>query len=122
VAREGREHPAAKAIENALRDASRSQSWLGGAVAVEEGNADKPYSQAAVSGWLDNITNQPPARIFAIERALGRKPGTLSRLLGYLPADARNVTTVVDAIDADPLLDDRARFTLRTMYQAEIRR
>src|SRR5688500_13111052 len=45
-------------------------------------------SESAVSQWITG-TNEPTRRkVFAIEKALGVQPGTLSRHLGYLPVDA----------------------------------
>lgn len=113
-------HPVAALIDEALQRLGKNQAWLGAQVAAleERGN---PYSQPAVSDWLARIDEQLPGRVFDIEQALGVKPGVLSRLLGFVPADSRPAKTVEAAIDADPLLDDRGRRLLKAML-AELRR
>jgi transcriptional regulator with XRE-family HTH domain len=67
-------------------------------------------SSAAVSLWLnsDSLTIKPD-NVFAIERALELAPGSLSRLLGYLPVDAAPAVTPEEAIVADATLSDDAR-------------
>lgn len=115
LASEGRRHPVAAVIEQALRRLDRSQGWLGAEVARIEGR-ENPYSQATVSQWLDRITEQLPGRVFAIEEVCDMKPGSLSRQLGFLPVDARPVKSVGEAIDADARLDDRGREALRVLY------
>lgn len=92
-------------IADALRSADKTQGWLGMQVAEREGR-DNPYTQASVSGWLDRIEEQPPARVFYIEAVLGMKAGHLSRRLGYLPVDAKPARSVEDALEADDSIPD----------------
>lgn len=61
-----------------------------------------------------------PAKVFALERAIGTRPGELSRFLGYMPVDAESIPdcSVTDAIAADPSLTPEARRALRAVYQS----
>lgn len=102
-------------LDQLLQERKRGRSWLGAEVARIEGS-DEPISGASVSKWVGG--NPPaPGRVFAIEEALDIEPGMLSRLLGYLPADARSVTTTADAIAADPALTPLARRALLAAYR-----
>jgi hypothetical protein len=83
--------------------AGRPQGQFGGEVAKQEGRSQH-YSQQQVSNWVQG--NEPnPRQAIAIEKALGVRPGTLTRLLGYLPLDARTTKTVNEAVAADPSLE-----------------
>lgn len=59
-----------------------------------------------------------PAHAFAVEGALGMEPGRLSRLLGYVPAEWDPPTVLADVLDADPLLGEKDRRMLLTMYRS----
>lgn len=63
-----------------------------------------------------------PYFVFMIEEALRVKPGTLSAILGYIPARARPVTTVPDAIDADDGLTPTQREDLIDVWEGMRRR
>lgn len=67
--------------------------------------------------WMRGRREPPRSTVFEIEAFLREKPGTLSRLLGYLPPSARAVTTVEDAINADPRLTPTKRGYLLTLYR-----
>lgn len=101
----------------ALRTAigTRTQAWVG-AETARHLRLDTPISQSVVSEWVNGSRTPDPQTVFALEVALGQQPGSLSRLLGYLPADAVAATTVEEAIDADPALDARARRALKNLY------
>ena len=103
------------AVARALDEQGHSRSWLGAEVARLEGLGD-PISGASVSKW---VGGNPPApdRVFVIERALGMKPGALSRHLGYLPASARSTRTVLDALADDGDLSDMARQVITAVYR-----
>lgn len=60
-----------------------------------------------------------PHTVFALETAIGLRPGELSRFLGYMPVDTESVPdcTVTDALAADPALTTRARQLLRDTYR-----
>lgn len=55
--------------------------------------------------------------VFAIEKALELGPGTLSRLLGYLPAEATDVLTVPAAVEVDPHLTVLGRRVVLKVYE-----
>lgn len=80
-------------------------------------------SQPTVSFW-ESGTHEPEAEmVFAIERAIGVKPGSLSRHLGYVPADvdpAQLALDVVSSIQNDPLLTREARRRLVGLYKLEV--
>lgn len=74
-------------------------------------------TDSSVYYWM-SATNEPSrAKVFAIERVLGLKPGSLSRHLGYLPVGAKDVKTVADAIASDGALDERGRRALLALYR-----
>ena len=106
-------------INDALADQDKGQSWLGVRVAEIEGRSE-PFSQSAVSQWLDKPDNLRPDRVFSIEKALGKVPGSLSRLFGYVPASAAPALSVPDAIAADPQLTDGARRILVAAYRSAL--
>lgn len=108
----------ADAVRRRLDDLRRSQRWLGEQVAQVEGRG-QPYAQATVAGWLGENPPEPPV-VFAIEQALDCKPGMLSRLLGYLPVEAKPARSVPEAIDLDPVLNDQARRMLRSLYRSAV--
>src|SRR5690606_19683462 len=87
---------------NALRiERGISQEQLGAEVARLEGRST-PFVQGAVSDWLAGNVYIPPKRLFVIERILQVPPGTLSRIVGYVPVGARESYTVEGAIRTDP--------------------
>lgn len=89
----------ARAVLLRLAELDQSQKWLGAEVARIEGR-DEPYGQGTVGGWL-KVGPPRPAQGFAIEKALKEKPGALTRLLGYLPLDAKPALTIEAALEAD---------------------
>lgn len=107
----------AAALREALNEAGRKQSWLGAEVARIEG-LPAPLAQPQISGYLNGRSVPEPRRVFAIEEALGTRPGRLSRLLGYVPADAAPARTVADAIDEDPGLTEAQREDLLDVWQS----
>jgi len=107
-----------RAVRQRLEDMGRSRAWLGAEVArLELGGGARPYTASAVTMWVNGDTEPTRPKVWAIERALGAKAGALSRLLGYLPLDARAVTSVPAAIEHDSLLDDEGRRVLMAVYQ-----
>lgn len=104
-----------QAVDRLLTEQGRGRSWLGAEVARIEGS-DEPISGTSVSKWVGG--NPPnPRRVFAIEEALGARPGSLSRLLGYLPSSSRSVRSVPAAIDADLRLTVVGRRVLLKVYE-----
>lgn len=106
------------AVRQRLEDLGRSRAWLGGEVARREtGDGSRPYTASAVTMWVNGDTEPTRPKVWAIEQALGAKPGTLSRLLGYLPLDARTVVTVAGAIEQDSRLDEEGRRIMMAVYR-----
>lgn len=107
----------AAAVRQRLAEQGRTTKWLGEEVARLTGRTE-PYRPASIlskTGWFG--TSLPhPAVVFAIEKALLQRPGSLSRLLGYVPAEDRPSVTVRDAIFDDPTLSDVARRALLAAY------
>ena len=71
--------------------------------------------------WVNGDTEPTRPKVWAIEQVLDARPGSLSRLLGYLPVDARPITSVPGAIDADPRLDEEGRRVLHALYKVVCR-
>ena len=102
-------------MARALEEQNRGRSWLGAEVARLEGS-DEPISGASVSKWIGG--NPPaPSRVFAIEEALGAPPGSLSKLLGYVPASTRPATTVPAAVANDERLTAMGRRVILAVYE-----
>lgn len=114
---------AAALVASRIKDemGNRTQGWLGQRVAEVEGR-ESPYSQPTAGDWIKRPELLTPARLFAIERALELEPGSLSRLFGYVPADAAPATSVEDAIEADPRLTRVERKALIGAYRSTIER
>ena len=65
-----------------------------------------------------------PAKVPNLERALELEPGTLSRLLGYLPitsGDDKTTLDVIEAIRRDTRLGEHGQELLIAMYRQLIR-
>ncbi len=74
-------------------------------------------SQSVVSQWISETHEPSPSRVFAIEEVLGLAPGTLSRLLGYLPLRAVPALDVPAAVAADPELSSQNRAAVLAVYE-----
>jgi hypothetical protein len=94
------QRPLLDAIRNHLETRGMSQRELGAAVAHREG--EDAYPQSTVGAWLQGKAYMRPSRVFTIEKVLGLRPGTLSKLDGYQPLVNAVPTTVEEALDADP--------------------
>ena len=109
-----------EAVKLRLDDLNKTQTWLGERMGELHGR--RPYGQSTVGTWIAR-TELTPALVFDIERALDLPAGHLSKLLGYVPVGATPPPgSVVDAIEADPLLDDRGRRSLVAAYRALVER
>lgn len=97
----------ARALAEARRRAGLSQSEI-------ENRTGGLVGQNTVSLWEDGRRPQKPAQVFAVERALGLPPGSLSAYLGYLPTELYRVG-IEAAIALDDTLDERARQSLLDM-------
>jgi len=80
-------------------------------------------SPGAVSSWEAGQSAPRPHLVTQMEQALEVADGTLGRLLGYLPASAREgaVVGVLEAVEADPRLGPRERELLAGMYDQLVR-
>lgn len=108
-----------QAIGQALELRGWTQAKLGAEVArlLDEPG---PIAQATVSNWIQGNNRPTPERAFAVEEAMDCAPGSLTKLLGFIPAHAVHVESVVAAIDADPCLSPMARRLLKASYQAAV--
>lgn len=104
----------------ALRNAGKTQTWLGEEVARIEGRSDA-YFQTVVSNWCVGKAEPSPMTVFAIEEALGLRGGSLSRHLGYLPLTAKDQRSPEDAIRADPTLPEQVKKAV-LVFMRELRR
>lgn len=75
----------------------------------------------SISQWARGTHEPSRDRVFALEKVLGLKGGSLSRHLGYLPVAARSVTSVADAIEADSALTEGAKAMLLAAYREAVR-
>lgn len=99
---------------DALRDTRGwSQKELGAALGV---------SGSLVGQWLRGVGEPPRHRVFELEEEFNLRPGTLSRIMGYLPLNAKPARTVTEAIDADSALTEPEREVLRSVYAGVRRR
>jgi len=107
-----------RALRQRLDDLGRSRAWLGQQVAeLENGEGARAYTASAVTMWVNGDTEPTRPKVWAIEQALDTRPGALSRLLGYLPTEARPVASVPAAIEIDPRLDAEGRRVLMAVYR-----
>lgn len=97
-----------QAVRARLDELGGSLAWLGRETARAEGR-ERAYAQSTVTGWLLGDYDPQPAAVFAMERALGVRAGSLSRLLGYLPTDARPAVGVEAAIMSEGRLSEQDR-------------
>ena len=80
-------------------------------------------SQTTISNWLRGVT--APKREeegFAVERALELPPGTLTRLLGYLPPEAFDKASFEAVLLSDDELDEGDKEMLLAAYRAAVKR
>lgn len=110
----------ADAVRARLEELGQSQEWLGEQVALNEGRK-QPYKQPTIQDWLR--TGPPkPRHAFAIEKALTvTVPGSLTRLLGYLPLDAVPALTFDAVVDNDARLSDQAKRMLKRSYSEALK-
>lgn len=91
----------------ALNLDSRPHRWLAERLGV---------SITQVGGYLHGINEPERLKVFRMEELFGLPPGTLSRVLGYVPVDAVPPMSVPDAVNADPALTPRDRRYLLALY------
>jgi transcriptional regulator with XRE-family HTH domain len=103
-----------EAFKQAVIHARRGHGWSQRKLAEKLG-----VSHSTVAFWEQGKSLPTPVNVVDLERALELAPGTLARLLGYMPLDTmqREMRTVLDAIMADPELGQRERDLLLAMYR-----
>jgi transcriptional regulator with XRE-family HTH domain len=81
-------------------------------------------SHTVVAQWERGEHAPRPPRVRMLEHVLQLPPGSLSRLLGYWPAEAADAppVSVIEAVRADPRLGERDRRILTAVYRELIRR
>ena len=81
-------------------------------------------SKSAAAQWESGRSLPVPAKVPGLERALELEPGTLSRLLGYLPitsGDDKTTLDVIEAIRRDTRLGEHGQELLIAMYRQLVR-
>jgi transcriptional regulator with XRE-family HTH domain len=81
-------------------------------------------SHTVVAQWERGEHAPRPPRVTMLEHVLQLPPGSLSRLLGYWPAEFADAppVSVIEAARADPRLGERDRRILTAVYRELIRR
>lgn len=85
------------------------------------GQALGGVGQSAVSQWECGETQPRAEYVYSTEKALGLTPGTLSRILGYLPPTRPPKSGpggVREAIRRDPLLTDKEKRSFLALYDS----
>lgn len=85
------------------------------------GRALGGIGQSAVSQWERGDIQPRPEYVYAVEKTLGLTPGTLSRMLGYLPPSRPPKSGpggVREAIRRDPLLTSKEKRSLLSLYDS----
>ncbi|HEU5085684.1 MAG TPA: hypothetical protein VFU14_20250 [Acidimicrobiales bacterium] len=111
------DEPFTTALAELLRVHGMSYRGLAAALA-EDGQLERPPSKDTVALWVRGKQPMWPHEVFAVERVLDERPGTLSRHLGYVPADAAPATKAEDAVAEDVELRDSAESILAVIAVA----
>lgn len=111
-----REQGIREMVNARLKELGHNQEWLGASMARIL-RRPEPFAQTTVSSWLTGSHTMGPEESFAMEKALGYKPGQMTRHLGYVPADARTLGESPEAAIAnDTRLNERDRRILLALY------
>jgi transcriptional regulator with XRE-family HTH domain len=77
---------------------------------------------SAVWQWEKGLGAPDPPTVGELERLLQLQPNSLARLLGYVPlSETDGAASVLDAVNADPRLDERGRELLASVYRWLVR-
>jgi transcriptional regulator with XRE-family HTH domain len=76
---------------------------------------------SAVWQWEEGRGAPDQATVALLEQVLGLEPGSLAKLLGYVPAEAEGPVSVIEALNADPRLNDSGRELLTSVYRWLVR-
>jgi len=105
-----------EAFRRALRDARATSGLSQRAVADAVGR-----TSSAVWQWEEGRGAPDVDTVTKLEELLGLQRGFLAALLGYQPADGGQPTSVVEAVNADPRLNEQGRELLTGVYRWLIR-
>ena len=110
--------PELEAFSDALKQA-REDSGMSLRALADAGEA----SHTVVAQWERGEHAPRPPRVRMLEHVLQLPPGSLSRQLGYWPADTdAQPVGVIEAARADPRLGERDRRILTAVYRELVRR
>jgi len=76
---------------------------------------------SAVWQWEEGRGAPDHATVANLEAVLELETGSLAKLLGYVPAGSRRPVSLVEALNADPRLDDSGRELLTSVYRWLVR-
>jgi transcriptional regulator with XRE-family HTH domain len=81
-------------------------------------------SHTVIAQWERGEHAPRPPRVRMLEHVLQLSPGSLSRLLGYWPAESADGHSVgvIEAARADPRLGERDRRILTAVYRELVRK
>lgn len=106
-----------RALEQALRDGGHTHIGFGETLAGHL-RRDRPFNQTTITRWVSGENAPDPEVTFGIEELLAMPAGTLSRFLGYLPADAVDApVSVPAAVEADVGLTAMGRRVVLKVYE-----
>jgi transcriptional regulator with XRE-family HTH domain len=105
-----------EAFRQALRRARETYGLSQRAVAEAVGRTG-----SAVWQWEEGRGAPDQATVAKLEAVLGLESGSLAKLLGYVPAGADRPVSVIEALNADPRLDDSGRELLTSVYRWVVR-
>jgi len=108
-----------EAFRHGLRQARSTMGLSQRAVARAVGR-----TASAVWQWEQGQGAPDPQTVAKLERLLQVEPNSLARLLGYVPPSelSNSATTVLDAVNADPRLDEDGRELLTGVYRWLVRK
>jgi transcriptional regulator with XRE-family HTH domain len=103
-----------RALRRAREEAGLSQRALARAVGRTHGAAWQ---------WEEGRGAPDPATVARLEQLLGLQPDSLAQLVGYAPYPpaASTITSVTEAVDADPRLGESERELLTAVYRWLVR-
>ena len=76
---------------------------------------------SAVWQWEEGRGAPDHATVANLEAVLELEPGSLAKLLGYVPTGSVGPVSLVEALNADPRLDDSGRELLTSVYRWLVR-
>lgn len=101
----------------AIQLMGRPLSWLAAEVGRVTGTS---VTKQSAADWQSGVTEPLRVRVFAMEQVFELAPGSLSRLLGYLPVEAVPAATIEEAIRSDAGLSRRTRDALLGYYRGVV--